>query len=110
VTSDEITIDEFLTGVKSAGRSSPAGKHWDAFHRLLCQSAAPGKTMRPPMPLILAASAESNGAKHERLAEQLRWARANGALEPALTFLRSLDPQDWNHGTLKDWDQSSYFS
>jgi hypothetical protein len=90
VTSDDTQIDEFLKTIKSHGRSSPAGRHWDDFHKLLCQLAAQGKTARPPMPLILAASGESDGAKHRRLGEQLKWAKANGILAAALRSCRSL--------------------
>jgi hypothetical protein len=109
VTSVDTQIDEFLKTIKSDGRSSPAGRHWDDFHKLLCQLAAQGKTARPPLPLILAASGESDGTKHERLGEQLKWAKANGLLAAALEFLQKLDSSNWNHGTAKDWDQSSYF-
>ena len=110
MTSDDSQIDEFLMTIKSQSHSSPAGRHWDDFHKLLCQLAAEGKTMRPPMPLILAASGELDAAKHARLGEQLRWAQANGVLAAALAFLKKLDSSNWNHGAAKDWDQSSYLN
>ena len=106
--SDDTQIAEFLEAMKSHGHSSPAGRHWDVFYKLLCQLAAQGNSTRPPIPLILAASGESDEAKHGRLREQLRWVKANGHLVAALAFLQKLDSSNWNHGTAKDWDQSSY--
>ena len=60
------------------------------------------------MPLILAASAESNASKHQRLAEQLRWAQKTGVLEGGLQFLIDLQPDQWNEGTVESWQRSSY--
>jgi len=109
VTSEDTQIAEFLQTIKSQGHSSPAGRYWDDFYKLLCQLAAQSNSTLPPIPLILAASGESDEAKHGRLREQLRWAKANGHLVAALALLQKLDSSNWNHGIAKDWDQSSYF-
>lgn len=105
---EEELINEFLERIKAEGRSSPAGQHWLAFHELLCNHARAFGSNRPPVPLILAASGEANSTKHERLAEQLRWAQSNGALREALQFLTELSPDRWNRGTAEDWYRSSY--
>ena len=105
---DDALMNEFLERIKAEGRSSPAGQHWMAFHDLLCHHARAVGANRPPMPLILAASGEADNTKHQRLAEQLRWAQANGALTEALQFLNELPPDRWNQGTAESWYRSSY--
>lgn len=62
----------------------------------------------PPVPLILAASGESNSSKLERLAAQLDWAFDNGRLDEALTALQSIPPEQWNVGPFDGWDVDSY--
>jgi hypothetical protein len=105
---DEALISNFLERIASEGRSSPAGLHWATFHELLCSHVSRIGTGRPPMPLILAASGEANSSKHQRLAEQLQWARANGVLTEALRFLEGLRPDQWNRGTTEDWHRAAY--
>lgn len=104
----ETLIDDFLERIKTEERSSPEGQHWLAFHDLLCRHARRVGAERPPVPLILAASGESDNSKHRRLAEQLRWAQANGFLSEALGFLSDLQPNQWNLGTAENWYRSSY--
>ena len=104
----EALIDDFLERIKTEGCSSPAGQHWLAFHDLLYRHARRVGAERPPMPLILAASGESDNSKHQRLAEQLRWAQANGFLSEALEFLSDLQPNQWNRNTAENWYCSSY--
>jgi hypothetical protein len=105
---DDALIDDFLERIKTEGRSSPAGMHWMAFHELLCSHAGAVGANRPPMPLILAASGEADSTKHQRLAEQLHWAQANGALTEALQFLSDLAPDRWTRGTAENWHRSAY--
>src|SRR6266702_1005740 len=107
--SEEHLISTFLEQIKSEGRSTPAGQHWNVFHELLCRHAARIGVGRPPVPFILAASGESDSSKHRRLGEQLRWAQVNGSLKEALEFLRGLRPDQWNRGTVENWDRSSYW-
>jgi hypothetical protein len=110
VNTDEPQIEEFLLRIKSEFRSSPAGIYWNDFYKILCRRAPTSGMGKPPVPLILAASDESNSAKHYRLGEQLRWAQANGVLEQAFQFLGSLKPDQWNHCTPEKWNESSYWS
>jgi hypothetical protein len=105
---DEDLIDNFLARLKTEGRSSPLGQHWARFHSLLCGHAGPVPASRPPVPLILAASGESDHTKHRRLAEQLRWAQTNGVLKESLQFLVNLQPDQWNECAAKDWSRSNY--
>jgi hypothetical protein len=104
----EDEIKEFLEQIESDGRSSPAGQHWAEFYKLLCRYVRGAGSSMPPVPLILAAASESDSAKHLRLAEQLKWAKANSALIEALRFLKNLQPDDWNHGTVENWHRSFY--
>lgn len=106
---DETPITNFLEQIKAEGRSSPAGQYWMAFHEMLCRQASRTVIVRPPMPLILAASGESDFSKHKRLEEQLRWAQENGVLDEAIEFLRGLRPDQWNCGTPENWHRSSYW-
>ena len=104
----EARIDSLLQRTKAEGRSSPSGLSWAKFHELLCGYMGSVEATRPPMPLILAASGESNSAKHQRLKEQLQWAQANACLKEALQFLNHLEPEQWNQGALEKWDHSTY--
>ena len=59
-------IETFLNQSKKEGRSSPAGMYWNDFFTFLKkfkQSSEPD----PPVPLILAASCESDASKYSRL-------------------------------------------
>jgi len=104
----ESLINNFLERIKTEGRSSPAGQHWATFHDLLCSHARRVGAKRPPVPLILAALGAADRSKHQRLAEQLRWAQANGVLTEALQFLGNLPPDQWNQGTAENWHRSAY--
>ena len=99
---------EFLARIKSEGRSSPVGKHWDDFHALLRNHQEVRVTDKPPVPLILAASGASDRAKHQRLSDQLDWAIANECLDEAIAFLEKLEIDKWNHGTPDNWDDEFY--
>jgi hypothetical protein len=105
---DEAPICSFLERIRREGRSSPAGQHWATFHDLLSRHAGRVGAVRPPMPLILAASGESDESKFHRLAEQLRWAKVNGFLTEALQYLDDLQTDHWNHCSMEDWHRSTY--
>jgi hypothetical protein len=100
-------ISDLLERLRNEGRSSPSGRHWAAFHDLLCRHARAAGVPRPPMPLILAASGESDNSKHQRLGDQLRWAEAHGVLPEALRLLANLQPDQWNEGNTENWYRSS---
>jgi hypothetical protein len=102
--SDEALKKEFLRKIEKEGRSSPSGLHWANFTELLYEYRK-GESDRPPVPLILAASSESNHSKHERLSEQLSWAIGRNCLEVALAFLEKLPEENWNTGSLEDWNK-----
>jgi hypothetical protein len=104
----DVRINALLERAKAEGRSSPSGLSWAQFHELLCSHMRSAEGMKPPMPLILAASGESNSVKHQRLAEQLHWAQANGCLAESLQFLNDLEPEQWNQGRAESWSQSNY--
>ena len=67
-----------------------------------------GASTQPPKPLILAASGESNDAKHHRLIEQLRFAWHHGLESEAISRLRKIPLENWNHGPLNDWHTWNY--
>ena len=100
----------FLARIRSEGRSSPEGKHWADFHALLIRFQKVGEVEAPPVPLILAASGESNRSKHQRLSEQLDWAIVNGCFDEAILFLESLSDDKWNTGASNDWNNDHYWS
>jgi hypothetical protein len=100
-------IDQFLSDLRVGGRSSPAGIHWQHFHELLQAKRRAGHG-NPPLPLILAASGESDGSKHRRLSSQLQWALENGSLDDALKYLQRLPVEHWNSCASEQWDQDSY--
>lgn len=100
-------IKSFLDEVKKDGRSSPSGMYWNDFFMLLKKYKQPSDP-DPPVPLILAASGESDASKHHRLSKQLEWALEHGCLKEAIAFLNALSPDKWNSGTLENWNKDSY--
>lgn len=100
-------IEQLLNTLKAHGRSSPAGTYWQQFHELLRSKKPPGRK-DPPVPLILAASGESNGSKHRRLLCQLEWAVENGCLDDAIRYLNDVPANQWSSGSLDQWDQDTY--
>jgi hypothetical protein len=98
-------IDEFLAALKADGRSSP--KDWHRFHLFLKANKQTGQK-DPPVPLILAASDESNATKHHCLSAQLHWAQENGCLDESLRYLSEIPVEQWNSCSLEQWDQDSY--
>jgi len=101
------SIEVFLGSLKEQGRSSPAGMHWQRFYEFL-QAKRRQDQGKPPVPLILAASGESDASKHRRLGDQLHWAEANGCLNEALRCLTDMPSEDWNTYPLAQWNQDSY--
>lgn len=98
-------IEQFLVALKANGRSSP--KDWHRFHLFLERKKQPGQKA-PPVPLILAASGESNAFKHGRLADQLIWADEHGCLDEAMDYLTAIPLDDWNSCAPEKWHQNSY--
>ena len=98
-------IEEFLAALKADGRSSP--EDWHRFHQFL-QSKKKAGQKDPPVPLILAASDESNATKHHRLSGQLYWAQENGCIEDTLRYLSNIPVEEWNSCPLEQWNQDSY--
>jgi len=107
VSTDDPEIQGLLADLKAAGLSSPAGYTWQQFYELLQSRCAP-TSPPPPVPLILAASGESDASKHRRLADQLQWASENGCLDEAIRYLRTLRTDQWNWSPPEQWNQDSY--
>lgn len=103
----DLRIETLLAALKAEGRSSPAGHKWHLFHVFLQSKKRPGNK-GPPMPLILAASGESDASKHRRLSEQLAWALDNACLQEAFDFLGHLPADEWNVCPPDQWHQESY--
>jgi len=102
---DEARIEGFLNDLKASWRSCPS--KWHEFHAFLLQHRAPDQP-KPPVPLILAASAESAASKHNRLGMQLRWASSVGLLAEALDYLSAIPVDQWEVSTASDWNRDSY--
>jgi len=98
-------IEELLVALKADGKSSP--KDWHQFYLFLEAKKQAGQK-DPPVPLILAASMESDDTKHRRLSDQLHWAHENGCLDDVLRYLRDIPGEDWNLSSLGQWNQDSY--
>jgi hypothetical protein len=104
--SDEL-LNRYLDDLRNRGLSSPAGYHWAEFGEWLKNRAGPNAG-KVPVPLILAASGESNARKLSRLKEQLVFALRNGFLAEAIEQLEKIDEQQWNRGTPEGWHRTSY--
>ena len=102
-------IESFLNAIKAESRSSPAGVYWQEFYAFL-QTKKQEYQDDPPIPLILAASGESDASKHRRLSSQLEWATKNGCIDEAIRYLEDIPNEQWNSGTLEQWEQDSYWS
>ena len=100
-------VDNFLSEIKTEGRSSPAGRNWRDFWKWL-EKRVPAQIDKPPIPLILAASGASDSTKHDRLREQLMFAERHGFALEAIGWLNSLAYDDWNHGSESNWHQSFF--
>ena len=98
-------IERILAVLKAEGRSSP--RDWHQFHLFLKGKTLPGQPP-PPVPLILAASDESNATKHERLGRQLEWTLVNRCLDEAICYLKKLSVDQWNSCPVEDWHKDSY--
>jgi hypothetical protein len=107
MTDRDSRIDRFLSAIQAEGRSSPTGIHWHEFYAFLQTKTSPGKN-KPPPPLILAASGESDRTKHGRLRSQLEWASDNDCVDQAIRYLKELSGDRWNRGPLEGWDKDSY--
>jgi hypothetical protein len=103
--SESPRMKTLLDSLERTGRSSPEA--WDRFYKFLQSKKKPGQP-DPPVPLILAASAESNASKHRRLSEQLAWALENGCLDDALGYLEQIPAEQWNSCPEDRWHQESY--
>jgi hypothetical protein len=100
-------IERLLSAIKAEERSSPAGIHWQEFYAFLMTKRQPGRK-NPPVPLILAASCESDCSKHARLSSQLGWALDNDCLDEAIRYLEEIPVNQWNSCPLERWDDDSY--
>lgn len=105
MSTSDLRIEGFLAALKADGRSSP--KDWHRFHQFLQTKMQAGQKA-PPVPLILAASDESNATKHYRLSAQLYWAQEYGCIEDALRYLKDIPAEQWNSCSLEQWNQDSY--
>jgi hypothetical protein len=104
---DKKVIDQYLASLRADGISSPAGMHWHDFWNWICKNSKVDSPL-PPMPLILAASGESNDVKHRRLGEQLQFALAFGFGGEAIDWLKRLPKANWNYCHPADWHKSGY--
>ncbi|MGH7964663.1 MAG: hypothetical protein ACRERD_23100 [Candidatus Binatia bacterium] len=107
MSASDSTIERFLDAIKAEGRSSPTGRYWHTFWELL-QTMKKPDSKKVPVPLILAASGESNGSKLRRLSAQLEWALENGCLDEAIKYLQAMPNDQWNSGPLEQWERDSY--
>lgn len=98
-------IEEFLAALNADERSSP--EDWHRFHLFLQAKKQTGQK-DPPVPLILAASGESNDSKHRRLSDQLYWALENGCIDEALRYLRDIPIKQWKSCPPSESFQDNY--
>lgn len=98
-------IEGFIASTKAEGRSSPEGFAWHEYWEWL-ESVAPRGAGKPPVPLILGASGESDAAKHFRLSEQLYWAAKHGLLPQALDKLKTIPSDKGNSSPTDRWNRT----
>ena len=104
---DWSVAEAWLERTKAANRSSPAAYLWHEFWQWL-KRAVPRAIRKPPVPFILAASAESAANKIRRLSEQLRWAADHGILAEAIAWLDACAPDKWETHDPERWSESFY--
>jgi hypothetical protein len=104
---DWSVAEAWLERTKAANCSSPAAYIWHEFWQWL-KRAVPRAIRKPPVPFILAASAESAANKIRRLSEQLRWAADHGILAEAIAWLDACAPDKWETHDPERWSESFY--
>ena len=102
----EAKIEEFIGLLRRKNLSSPIGRCWDKFYRVISDNFSCDPL--PPKPLILAASSEAASTKLARLKDQLLWALKEGRLDGAMNYLDNLPSGDWNHCPNENWNKSYY--
>lgn len=101
------SIDQLIQTMEAERRSSPSPGAWGRFYQFLSSKRRPDSSP-PPVPLILAASAESPASKHARLTSQLRWAEENHCSDEALRFLRDIPDEEWEVSSALEWYTDGY--
>ena len=92
------TVESLLAFCHENNRVCPQPAAWNQLYGMLPDKKRSAGGWEPPLPVILAAWAETPSlAKELRLAEHVRWAQEKGCLERIGVFLRSLDEKDWHH-------------
>ena len=101
------TVEYILTSIKKEGISSPTGMYWNDYF-LFLKKNKDHKDSDPSVPLILAASGESDASKHYRLSEQLYWAADYNCLDEAIEFLKNLSSEKGDSGSFEGWNKTGY--
>lgn len=95
---DSPALTALLEYVKEKDRVCPMPVRWSELWQSLPGRERRGGAWEPPPPLIVGEwFSTPSFAKQERLAEQIRWADAHGALAEADRFLRGLAEAEWAH-------------
>jgi hypothetical protein len=93
-----VALDALLNYVRENDRVCPRPPIWDDLWRMLPNRTRKGAGWNPPVPLILAAWYEtSDKQKADRLAQHIRYAHENGAIDVLEKFIRRLDEESWIH-------------
>lgn len=107
------TVEEILAKLAAEERVCPKGDKWVELWEMLPKVNREGVSEGwdgPPRPLILAACGESNSAKHQRLADHLRYAKENGVLDEIVSFLMSLPADEWECGDINSTTDGYFIS
>lgn len=91
-----VSLYEALAEIRRNNRVCPLPTRWLEFYRVL-QESAPGRKLPAPPLSGSAWAATPSLAKRACLRQQLEWADANGCLQPAYEFIKSVSDSDWHY-------------
>lgn len=103
---DAEALRAYLGTLRAAGRFAPKPGDWNRFWKAIGKGVLQEDS--PPAPLILSAHWNTSAQeKHDRLYDQLEWAREHGRLDLALSFLDELDADAWAPLPAEKWRHQS---
>jgi hypothetical protein len=91
-------VTELLQYVRANRRVCPIPLKWNQLWEMLPDRQRAGSGWEPPLPLILAAWADTPALmKMLRVEEHIRYAAKHGVLPEIDAFLRGLQEDEWAH-------------
>ena len=93
-----VTLEQAVEEARKNGRVCPQPQKWNELYGLLPNRVRKGNCWETPLPLILAAWADTPAlTKILRLREHIEWASVHGCLDRVHEFMQDLKEDEWYH-------------